>query len=195
MSQRRRASLLIISFVSIHYLIMNMISSEHAVLLLGKNYWSSVICMNRWPKRRRRGSHCWWVFYFDNHERATAEGWWWFLSYLCSRLFIVEPFGSFSFYFWKTWRELSGEDLISVSNLPFFPLYAFCCFNVWIWTLLWILLEFLKGHAILTSCHVYIMKFHHPTVNSSKKIGESAVFTTEGKLCYAILLQDLCDLI
>lgn len=61
MSQRRRESLLIISFVSIHYLIMNMISSEHAVLLLGKNYWSSVICMNRWPKQRRRGSHCWCV--------------------------------------------------------------------------------------------------------------------------------------
>lgn len=46
MSQRRRASLLVIGFVNIHYFIIHVISSEDAILLLSKDYWSSVICMN-----------------------------------------------------------------------------------------------------------------------------------------------------
>lgn len=47
----------------------------------------------------------------------------------------------------------------------------------------------------LNILHVYVMKFCHPIVNSSRKIEESAAFMAGEKLCYAILLQDLCDLI
>lgn len=86
---------------------------------------------------------------------------------------IAEPFHSCSFWFWKTLRELTGEDLLSVSNLPFFTTTHFVVlmfgFELSFGHLV---IEFLKGRSILTSCRVYIMKFCHPIVNSRREMGK-----------------------
>lgn len=66
-----------------------------------------------------------------------------------------------------------GENLISVSNLPFFPTPHFVVlmfgFELSFGHLV---IELLKRHSILTSCRVYVMKFCHPIVNSSREMGK-----------------------
>lgn len=88
-----------------------------------------------------------------------------------------------------------GKNLISVSNLSFFltPLFIVLMFGFEL-SFGHLVIELLKEHSILTSYRVYIMKFCHPIGNSSREMG-SAAFGTEWKLCHAVLLEDLCDLI
>lgn len=66
-----------------------------------------------------------------------------------------------------------GGNLISVSNLPFFSTLHFVVL-MFVFQLGFghLVIELLKGHNILTSCCVYIIKFYHAIVNSSRKMGK-----------------------
>lgn len=66
-----------------------------------------------------------------------------------------------------------GGNLITVSNLPFFSTLHFVVlmfgFELGFGHLV---IELLKGHNILTSCCVYVMKFCHAIVNSNREMGK-----------------------